>query len=125
MKLRALRAEDIFPAVKILSALGLQEVQGLLAGMDLQSEGKDEKAMHALGLKVALSLASHVMQNLHKAERDIFRLLSRLTGEDEKAIREMPPAEFISLLQALFTSEGALDFGRAVLQLLGREQTTA
>ena len=92
---RTLGAEDVFPMVNIISKIGIKEFKTLLEGDGLKgmmsnyiSDAKkksggdalDETSVASIGASVFLELASIVVCNLPRAEKDIFQLLSNTSN---------------------------------------------
>jgi hypothetical protein len=120
--LRGLTAEDVFPMLKIISGIGLKEFKGCLEseelrtairGMTAEKEDGAEGAeidTTALGLMVAVDVASVIIANVPKCKDDIYRLLSGLSGMSKKEIAALPMNVFLSMIVDVVKKEEFKDF---------------
>ena len=122
---RTLGAEDVFPMVNIISKIGIKEFKTLFDGDGLKGmlsntigdakkkSGKDkldESDVASLGMSVFFDIASVVICNLPKAEKDIFQLLSNTSNLSVEEIRKLSLADFAEMLVDFFKKEEFKDF---------------
>lgn len=129
---RTLGAEDVFPMVNIISKIGIKEFKALFEGDGLKGimsgvigdakkkaggEKLDEASVASLGASVFLELASIVLCNLPKAEKDIFQLLSNTSNLSVDEIKKLSLADFTEMLIDFFKKEEFKDFMKVVSKL--------
>ncbi|MFA9375594.1 MAG: hypothetical protein ACERKZ_02455 [Lachnotalea sp.] len=108
--LRKLNSTDLFPMIKIISKIGLGELTQVLEGNVIQDlvskvkgeevnteeevnetngESVEEKNQFIVGIGIALKLANKILENIPSCEREIYTLLSNVSGitvEDVKVL---------------------------------------
>ena len=122
--LRNLMADDIFPMFQIISKVGIKEFKTCFESVEVKSaiadmvSGKsDASAMNAIGMTVALDIASLLVTNLPKCKDDIYSLLAQLSGMDKKEIASLPLATFVEMVIAVIKKEEFKDFFQVVSKL--------
>lgn len=124
--LRGLTAEDVFPMLKIISGIGLKELKSCFDSAELRdaiknmSQGKEEGETvdtTAVGLMVAVDIASIIFANLPKCKDDIYQLLSGLSGMKQKEIAELPMNVFLAMIVDVIKKEEFKDFFQDVAGL--------
>lgn len=117
--LRGLTAEDVFPMLKIISGIGLKEFKGCfeseelrtaIRNMNAEKEEGAEIDTTALGIMVAVDVASIICGNLDKCKNDIYQLLSGLSGMSKKEIAALPMNVFLSMIVDVVKKEEFKDF---------------
>ena len=139
-EMRRLNAGDIFPMVKLISKIGINEfqrcfespaVKGLLDKLEETKEnGEDDFAAKdaidviftSLGVGVALEVANTLLANLPRCEEELFGLLASVTGMAAKKLRTIEIADFMELLIAFVQKEEFRDFFGAATKLWKREK---
>lgn len=129
---RMLGAEDVFPMVGIISKIGIKEFKVLFEGDGLKDmlsgafgdakkksggEALDEAAIASLGASVFLELATIVLCNLPKAEKDIFQLLSNTSNLSVDEIKKLSLADFTEMVIDFFKKDEFKDFMKVVSKL--------
>lgn len=124
--LRDLTADDVFPMFKIISGIGIKEFKGCFESDDVreaikkmasdQEEGK-EVDTSAIGIAVAIDIASVIISNLPKCKDDIYLLLSGLSGMGKKEIAALPMNTFIHMVIDVVKKEEFKDFFQDVQRL--------
>ncbi len=124
--LRGLTAEDVFPMLKIISGIGLKEFKGCFESEELRTAirnmtaEKEEGAeidTTALGLMVAVDVASVIIANVPKCKDDIYQLLSGLSGMSKKEIAALPMNVFLAMIVDIIKKEEFKDFFQDVAGL--------
>lgn len=126
-ELRALKASDFFLVTRILSKIGVKECKACLESveikqaiknlMDNQEDGKiADPDVASIGMTVVFDIASVVLEHMEDCEKDIYNLLSRLSGLKETEIAELPMADFGEMVIAVIKHEGFRDFFTAVIK---------
>lgn len=126
---RRLNSTDIFVMASLISKIGLKDFLKDFAGA-FQSEeitrtinsaadkGAEDLATK-VGIGVVLNIANKLLENLPKCEKEIYRLLSRVSGLPEEEIRNFEPAEFAEMVIDFCKKEELRDFISAVSKLRG------
>ena len=124
-ELRALKASDFFLVTRILSKVGVKEFKGIFENEDTkatikammeQNDGKLEVSdISSIGITATIDVVSIVLEHMEGCEKDIYNLLSRLSGMTEKEIAELPMAEFGAMVMSVIKHEGFRDFFTAVV----------
>lgn len=124
-ELRALKASDFFLVTRILARIGVKEFKRIIESDEIKTaignmtgnqEGKMADAdVASIGMIVVFDVASVVLERLEHCEKDVYNLLSRLSGLKEEEIAELPMAEFGAMVMAVIKHEGFRDFFTAVV----------
>ena len=129
---RMLGAEDVFPMVGIISKIGIKEFKVLFEGDGLKDmlsgafgdakkksggESLDEATVASLGASVFLELATIVLCNLPKAEKDIFQLLSNTSNLSVEEVKALSLADFTEMVIDFFRKDEFKDFMKVVSKL--------
>lgn len=124
--LRGLTAEDVFPMFKIISGIGIkefkscfesEEVREAIKGMTSGTEEGKETDASAIGIMVAVDIASVVFSNLPKCKDDIYQLLSGLSGISKKEIAALPMNVFLGMVIDVIKKDEFKDFFQDVARL--------
>jgi hypothetical protein len=110
---------------RILSKVGVKEFKGIFENEDTKAVIKDmvEKnngELHAsdlasIGIGASIDVAATVLEHMEDCEKDVYKLLSRLSGLSEAEIAELPMAEFGKMVMSVIKHEGFRDFFTAVM----------
>ena len=89
---RKLSSEDMFLMFKIISKIGIRELKNCLNGDDVAKlmesvKTGSDKAITAIGVAVVVDAVDIILGNLHKCEREIYQLLSQVSGMSEDDIK--------------------------------------
>lgn len=118
--------------VNIISKIGIKEFKTLIEGDGLKgmmsnligdakkksgSEKLGESDIASLGASVFIELASIVLCNLPKAEKDIFQLLSNTSNLSVDEIKKLSLADFTEMLIDFFKKDEFKDFMKVVSRL--------
>ena len=121
--LRALKASDFFLVTRILSKIGVKEFKRCFESEEIKTAVKNmmkqdggEADVASIGMVVAFDVASVVLERMEDCERDIYKLLSRLSGMKETEVADMPMAEFGEMVIDVIKHEGFRDFFTAVVK---------
>lgn len=125
-ELRALKASDFFLVTRILSKVGVKEFKACIENDEIKTavknmmEGQDgniaESDVATIGMSVVFDIASVVLERMEYCEKDIYRLLSNLSGLKETEIADLPMADFGEMVIAVIRHEGFRDFFTAVIR---------
>ena len=119
--MRALKAKDIGPFVKVLSKLGIKDLlKGFfenstkkedaenwkpLNGFEEKTEEEKNEEKREKGTKLISEIISLVIDNYYKAEKDFFAFLAEINETTSESIADMPAGEFFTLIKDLFSGE--------------------
>lgn len=126
-ELRALKASDFFLVTRILSKIGVKEckqcfesieIKNAVRNMVAEQDGDklDNADVASIGMSVVFDIAGVVLGNMENCEKDIYQLLSRLSGLKTTEIADMPMAEFGEMVIEVIKHEGFRDFFTAVIK---------
>jgi hypothetical protein len=126
-ELRGLKACDFFLVTRILSKIGVKEFKtcfenedikaAIMNVMDNQEGGAiADSAVASIGVSVVLDIASVVLERMEDCEKDIYKLLSRLSGLKETEIADLPMADFGEMVMTVIKHEDFRDFFTAVIK---------
>lgn len=126
-ELRKLKSDDVFPMFKIISKIGLKEIKEQLDPTTLgkianafQKDNEDVKAedmVYSIGFSVVLEIANVVIANIPNCKKEIYGLLSQVSGMSEKEIAELDMVTFTEMIVAFFKKEEFKDFIGVVSKL--------
>lgn len=124
---RTLKADDVFPMFKIISKIGLKEIKEQLDPATLGkvanafkngNEGANNEDMaYSIGFSVMLEIAQIVITNIPNCKREIYSLLSQVSGMSEKEISELDMVTFTEMVIAFFKKDEFKDFIGVVSKL--------
>lgn len=112
---RKLGAPDLFLMMSIVKKIGLKEfkenfteesVKNIVSafkangGEDTENDGSKEKAFVQVGISIGVDILDLLLGNMPKCEKEIYTLLSRVSGLPENEIKE----------DAVFFTEMLMDF---------------
>ena len=124
-ELRALKASDFFLVTRILSKVGVKEFKGIFESEDTKATIREMMEKNggelsvsdvaSIGIGASIDVAATVLEHMEDCEKDVYKLLSRLSGMTEAEIAEMPMAEFGGMVMSVIKHEGFRDFFAAVM----------
>ena len=130
-EMRSLQASDIFSVVKILNGIGLNNVKEAINIEEINnirktmvednSEDNSEKVYSQVGVKVVMSIATVILENLPKVENDLYTFVGSVIGVKAKDVAKMDMGEFMDLLIAIIQKEEFKDFFRRASKLIKSE----
>ena len=92
-------ARDLSLLSKVFSKLNLvEDIKGLFRDV---SNAKTESDKKLVEQTIATELIMLIVENYWKAEKEVIKLISSLSGESEKQIGELSGGEFIELIISL------------------------
>ncbi len=96
-----IKTKHLFLLSAIVDKLDLdQALESLFA------KGKMKKTKQEIGKDVIFAIA----KKLHKAEKEVIKLLASITGKTEKETEDLPMKETLEILKKMLAEEGVLDF---------------
>jgi len=120
-KLRKLQACDIFAMSKIISAIGIDEFKACFESDDVKqlitTAGGGVDITESVGFTIVIDLANIIMNNLPKAEADIYTFLSELSDKTREELEQMPMNTFIEMVCDVIRKDEFKDFIKVVSKL--------
>ena len=120
--LRTLKADDTFLMLKLIKKIGIKEIKNCFDSPEVKEaiangvNGNGETNFAAVGMTVALEIASLVVSNLADCREEVYQLLSALSGMKREEIAEMPMADFMGMIVDVVKKEEFRDFFQAVFK---------
>lgn len=125
-ELRGLKACDFFLVTRILSKIGVREFKGIFENEEMKAKIKEMMEQNngelsvsdvaSIGIGATFDVAGTVLENMDKCEKDIYKLLSRLSGLKETEIADLPMADFGEMVMTVIKHEDFRDFFTAVIK---------
>ena len=126
--MRNLQATDIFSVVKILNGIGLKNIKESIDFEEINnirkrmvednSEDNSEKVYSQVRVKVVMSIATVILENLPKVENDLYTFVGSVIGVKAKDVAKMDMGEFMDLLIAIIQKEEFKDFFKRASKLI-------
>ena len=130
--MRNLQATDIFSVVKILNGIGLNNVKEAINIEEINeirktmtednsennSEDNSEKVYSQVGVKVVMSIATVILENLPKVENDLYTFVGSVIGVKAKDVAKMDMGEFMDVLITIIQKEEFKDFFKRASKLI-------
>ena len=123
-EMRNLQATDIFSVVKILNGIGLknikeainiEEINNIRKGM---TEDNVDVISSQVGVKVVMSIATVILENLPKVENDLYTFVGSVIGVKAKDVAKMDMGEFTDILITIIQKDEFKDFFKRASQLI-------
>lgn len=123
---RRLQSTDVFLMSKIIGKIGVNEftacfekdgVKKLIASFTDEAGEKADIAS-VVGISVSLEIANVILGNLPKCEKEIFQMLSSVTGLSFNHIEKLDMVVFIEMVIDFIKKEEFKDFIKVVSRLL-------
>ena len=122
-ELRKLTADDIFPMFKIISKIGIKEFKSCFDSPEVRkaiasiASGEEGADVNAVGLTVALDVASLLVEHLPDCKEDIYQFLAQVSGKTKGDIAKLPMVTFVEMIMAVVKKEEFKDFFQAASKL--------
>lgn len=115
MEIRKLNAKDLFRMANILNKIGIGELKQVIStekivSLASQKGIKSDALTTIVGANVIFDVVGIVINNLDKAEKDIFAFLANVTNKKSEDIENLDMGEFMDLLVAIFKKDEFKDF---------------
>ena len=127
-EMRSLQASDIFSVVKILNGIGLNNVKEAINIEEINeirktmtednSEDNSEKVYSQVGVKVVMSVATVILENLPKVENDLYTFVGSVIGVKAKDVAKMDMGDFMDVLISIIQKEEFKDFFKRASKLI-------
>nr|DAX15466.1 MAG TPA: hypothetical protein [Herelleviridae sp.] len=126
-ELRTLKSEDVFPMFKIISKIGLKEIKEQFDPATLgkianafkagNKDAKGEDMLYSIGFTVVLEIANIVIANVPNCKKEIYGLLSQVSGMSEKELANLDFVTFTEMIVEFFKKDEFKDFIGVVSKL--------
>ena len=127
-EMRNLQATDIFSVVKILNGIGLNNVKEAIDFEEINkirkcmtednAEDNSDKVYSQVGVKVVMSIATVILENLPKIENDLYTFVGSVIGIKTKDVAKMDVGDFMDVLIAIIQKEEFKDFFKRASKLI-------
>lgn len=120
IEMRKLKTDDIFPTLRIINKIGLEEIKNNLDSekiskiMEANRDTNKEDRIYAVGASVAFELAQTIIKNIPCCKDDIYDLFAGLTGMSNEEIGNMDLIPFTEMVVEFFKKEEFKDFIKVV-----------
>ena len=123
-ELRKLKADDMFPMFTILSKIGFSDLKEILTPEKVkemtsafnQEEGSEDLSTF-LGFNIIFTAVEIIMKNLPSCKKEIYSLLSSLSGLTATAIADLDMVTFTEMVIAVVRKDEFKDFFKVVAKL--------
>lgn len=123
-ELRSLKADDLFLMFSILSKIGFNDIKEILTPEKVKEitsafnqDGASEDMSTFLGFNIVFSAVEIILKNLPSCKKEIYTLLSSLSGMTPTAIADLDMVTFTEMVIAVVKKEEFKDFFKAVAKL--------
>lgn len=124
-EIKPFKTTDIFSAVKLIKAFGIDEVKDITNNIEL-AQITDEKGninTEKLGYQLVMPIIELVINHLGDCEKEIYQFLEGTSNLTKSQIKDMKATEFIVFMQDYikFQKDDFSDFFSQASQLLKSE----
>lgn len=135
---RTLNSTDLFPMIKIISKIGIDELTQVFDGnlinglinraKDTTDEadgregdaGTGQKETIIVGIGIALKLANKILEHLPCCENEIYTLLANVSAMDIEAVKALPLNIFLEMLLDFIMKDEFKSFFLVASKYIGR-----
>lgn len=124
-EIKTFKTKDIFSAVKLIKAFGIDEVKDITNNIELAqiTDKKGHIDTDKLGYQLVVQIIELVVNHLGDCEKEIYQFLENTSNLTKEQIKEMKATEFIKFMQDYikFQKDDFSDFFSQVSQSLKSE----
>ncbi|GFI47803.1 hypothetical protein IMSAGC019_03129 [Lachnospiraceae bacterium] len=129
---RKLNSTDLFPMVRIISKIGIDELTEVFEGGFIKKllttkentqedrEGEKDEDYLLVGAGIALKAANKVLEHIPSCESEIYTLLANVSGMKVEAVKALPLDIFMEMIIDFATKEEFASFFRAASRYIKR-----
>ncbi len=120
LELRPLKATDIAPVCKIISAIGIKEFRGCFEGERVKSLLKSLSVggnVESVGIGVMFEIAGVITQNIPRADMEIQKFAASVSGMSVNDIQNMSFTDYVDLIIRIVKKDEFRDFFSRVARL--------
>ena len=124
MELRKLQATDLFAMVRLLNAIGFNELKTVINFDEIKEARKNvtdenkEAVYVEMGTNLIMSIIPFIIEKLAVAETEIYAFVGGIANMKVKDVAKMDAIEFIDLITAIFQKEEFKDFFKRASKLI-------
>lgn len=124
---RSLKSKDLFPMVKIISKIGLNELSAVLDKNTMQqlvnqakneAENNGDALAYLVGVDVVTKIVNKVLEHLPDCQKEIYTLLSNTSNLSVQELEELELATFVEMVFDFVRMDGFKDFFKAASKCL-------
>ena len=123
--IKPFKTSNIFSAVKLIKAFGIDEVKGIVNDIELAQITDKEGNINAdkLGYQFVMPIIELVINHLGDCEKEIYQFLESTSSLTKQQIKDMKATEFIKFMQDYikYQKDDFSDFFSQASQLLKSE----
>lgn len=100
-EIKTFKTKDIFSAVKLIKAFGIDEVKDITNNIELAqiTDKKGNIDTDKLGYQLVAPIIELVVNHLGDCEKEIYQFLENTSNLTKEQIKEMKATEFIKFMQ--------------------------
>ena len=125
---RKLNSTDLFPMIKLISKIGIDELTDVFEGDTIkgivESVTKKEETSKGqeiiVGVGVALKLVNKIIEHIPSCETEIYTLLSRVSGMEVEDIKLLDLDVFMEMLLDFVMKDEFKDFFKVASKYIKR-----
>lgn len=125
---RKLNSTDLFPMIKLIAKIGLDELTEVFEGdavkQLIERVGSKEKAAQGreivVGVGVALKLVNKILEHIPCCEAEIYTLLSRVSGMGVEELKNLDLDVFMEMLLDFIMKDEFRDFFKVASKYINR-----
>jgi hypothetical protein len=125
---RKLNSTDLFPMIQLISKIGLDELTTVFDKNMIKNivdkakveAGSSGDAQFIVGLDVFLKLANKILEHIPDCQREIYTLLSNVSGMSKTDLEQLDLAVFAEMILDFVTKEEFKDFFKVASKFVKR-----
>lgn len=106
--------EDVFIMSEIIDKMGIEADVDKITKSIKTAKIENKKDVSSLGKEVVvgigIDLVTKLIRNLHKARKEVFKLIADLTGLKEEEVKRFTIKQLTAFFTELISGEGFKDF---------------
>lgn len=115
---RKLCADDIFPMCTLISKIGIKEFKSCFESNAIKGLIGGEGDVEVVGAAVFLDVAGVVLANLEKCKKEIYTMLSNVSGLKVEEISTADITDFAEMIVAFIQKDELKDFIKVVSKFI-------
>lgn len=128
--LRDLTADDIFPVLRILNKIGVNDVKKCFAAQEVRTAITDAAAgkdtdVSAVGVTVMLEIASLLIEHIPDCRDELYGFLASLSGKKKEDVAALPMLTFVRMIRDVVRKDEFRDFFGALTGFLNSENSAS
>lgn len=130
---RKLNSTDLFPMIKIISKIGIDELTQVFDGSVIkmllgkaEQEGSEvdkdaeENSQFIVGVGVALKVANKILEHIPSCEKEIYSLLAQVSGMNVETVKALDLDIFLEMIVDFVMKEEFSNFFKVASKYINR-----